>query len=130
MGRPRVKGPPRASPQAVVAHTATRTRLMVSWYGGSTRDIEVVAGPGHWYRIGEELVAVRWVYVHDCTGTHRDAYLLTTDITMKPPQIVACYTQCWSIETTFQECREYLYLESTKGYGQVTVLRCTPCLWG
>jgi hypothetical protein len=108
MGRPRVKGPPRASPQAVVAHTATRTRLMVSWYGGSTRDIEVVAGPGHWYRIGEELVAVRWVYVHDCTGTHRDAYLLTTDITMKPPQIVACYTQCWSIETTFQECREYL----------------------
>ena len=49
---------------------------------------------------------------------------------MKPQQIVECYTQRWSIETTFQECREYLKLESTKGYGQQTVLRFTPCLFG
>ena len=40
------------------------------------------------------------------------------------------YTQRWSIETTFQECREYLKLESTKGYCQATVLRLTPCLFG
>jgi hypothetical protein len=49
---------------------------------------------------------------------------------MRPQQIVECYTQRWSIETTFQECREYLHLESTKGYCQRTVLRCTPCLFG
>jgi hypothetical protein len=36
----------------------------------------------------------------------------------------------WSIETTFQECREYLKLESTKCYGQHTVHRCIPCLFG
>ncbi len=41
-----------------------------------------------------------------------------------------CYTRRWSIETTFQECREYLKLESTKGYCQTTVLRLTPCLLG
>ena len=130
MGRPRVKGQKLASPQEVVAHTTKRTSLTVSWYGGSTRDIEVVTGTGYWYRIGEDLVAGRWVYVHDCTGTHRDEYLFTTDITMKPQQIVECYTQRWSIETTFQECREYLKLESTKGYGQATVLRFNPCLLG
>ena len=112
MGRPRVKGQKLASPQEVVAHTTKRTSLTVSWYGGSTRDIEVVTGTGYWYRIGEDLVAVRWVYVHDCTGTHRDEYLFTTDITMRPQQIVECYTQRWSLETTFQECREYLKLES------------------
>jgi hypothetical protein len=49
---------------------------------------------------------------------------------MRPQQIVECYTQRWSIETTFQECREYLKLESTKGYSQQTVLRLTPCLLG
>jgi hypothetical protein len=49
---------------------------------------------------------------------------------MCPQQIVECYTQRWSIETTFQECREYLKLESTKGYSQQTVLRLTPCLFG
>jgi hypothetical protein len=130
MGRPRVKGPKLASPQEVVANTATRTSLTVAWYGGTTRDIEIVTGTGHWYRIGEALVEVRWVYVHDCTGTHRDEYFLTTDLTMKPQHIVECYTQRWSIETTFQECREYLKLESTKGYGQQTVLRFTPCLFG
>jgi DDE superfamily endonuclease len=130
MGRPRVKGQRLASPQEVVAQTTRRTHLTVAWYGGGTREIEVVTGTGHWYRIGEDLVEVRWVYVHDGTGTHRDEYFLTTDITMRPQQIVACYTQRWSIDTTFQECREPLKLESTKGYSQATVLRLSPCLFG
>jgi DDE superfamily endonuclease len=130
IGRPRVKGQKLASPQEVVARRAHRTRLTVAWYGGSTRDIEIITGTGHWYRIGESLVAVRWVYVHDSHGTHRDEYLFTTDLRMKPKQIVECYTQRWSIETTFQECREYLKLESTKCYSKQTVLRCTPCMFG
>jgi DDE superfamily endonuclease len=129
-GRPRVKGQKLASPEQVVANTGNRTRLTVAWYGGGTRDIEVITGTGHWYRIGEDLVEVRWVHVHDGTGTHRDESFLTTDITMRPEQSVACYTQRWSIETTFQECREDLTLEATKGDGQQTVLRFTPCLFG
>jgi hypothetical protein len=130
IGRPRVKGQKQASPQEVVANTATRTSLMVTWYGGTTRDLEIVTGTGRWYRIGEALVEVRGVSVHDCTGTHRDEYFFTTALTMKPQHIVECYTQRWSIDTTCQECREYLKLESTKGYGQQTVLRFTPCLFG
>jgi DDE superfamily endonuclease len=130
IGRPRVKGQKLPSPQEVVARRTRRTRLVVAWYGGTSRDIEIVTGIGHWYRIGEDLVAIRWVYVHDCTGTHRDEYFFTTDLSMCPKQIVECYTQRWSIETTFQECREHLKLESTKCYGQQTVLRSTPCLFG
>jgi hypothetical protein len=129
-GRPRVKGHKLPSPQEEVAHSPRRTRLAVAWYGGTSRDIEIVTGIGHWYRIGEDLVAIRWVYVHDCTGTHRDEYFFTTDLSMCPKQIVECYTQRWSIETTFQECREHLKLESTKCYSQQTVLRFTPCLFG
>jgi hypothetical protein len=130
MGRPRVKGHKLASPQAVVANTAARTSLMVPWDGGTTRDMELVTGTGHWSRIGEALVEVRWVYVHDGTGTHRDAYVLTTALSLCPKQLVACDTQRWSIDTTCQEGRESLKLESPKGYGQQTVLRFTPCLFG
>jgi hypothetical protein len=130
MGRPRVTGQQLASPQAVVANTAQRTRLTVAWYGGSTRDIEGITGTGHGGRIGEDLVEVRWVYVHDGTGTPRDEYCLTTDITMRPQQIVEYHTQRWAIDTTSQDCREDLKLESTKGYCQATVLRLTPCLLG
>jgi SRSO17 transposase len=129
-GRPRVKGRKLPSLQAVVAQTTQRTRLTVAWYGGASRDINIVTGTGHWYRIGEALVAVRWVYVHDGTGTHRDEYFFTTDLRMSPQQIVECYTQRWSIETTFQECREYLKLQSTKCYGKQTVLQFIPCLFG
>jgi hypothetical protein len=68
----------------VVAQRTRRTHLMVAWYGGTSRDIEIVTGTGHWYRIGEALVAVRWVYLHECTGTHRDAYVFTTDLSMCP----------------------------------------------
>jgi hypothetical protein len=60
----------------------------------------------------------------------RDEYFLTTDITITPQQMVECDTQRWSIETTFQECREYLKLESSKSYGKQAVLRFTPCLFG
>jgi hypothetical protein len=115
IGRPRVKGQQMASPRAVVANTPQRTSLTVAWYGGSTRAIAVVTGPGHWSRIGDALVEVRWGYVHDGTGTPRDEYCFTTDLSLRPQQIVAGYTQRWSIETTFQEGREDLKLESTKG---------------
>jgi hypothetical protein len=63
-------------------------------------------------------------------GTHRDEYSFTTDLSLCPEQVGECYTQRWSIETTFQECREHLTLESTKGYSQQTVLRFTPGLFG
>jgi hypothetical protein len=90
MGRLRVKGQQLAFPQEIVAHTATRASLIVTWDGGTVRAIEVAPGTGHWYRIGEALVDVRWVDVHDGTGTQRDEYGLTTDRSLKPPQIVAC----------------------------------------
>jgi hypothetical protein len=56
--------------------------------------------------------------------------LFTTNLRLCPKQIVECDTQRWSLETTFQECREHLKLESTKCYGQPTVLRFTPCVFG
>jgi Archaeal putative transposase ISC1217 len=128
-GRPRKKGAKAPSPAQAVAG-APRTRLNVAWYGGGRRDVEVVTGIGHWYKAGAGLVAVRWVYVHDVTGTHRDDYLYSTDLLLTAQQIIEAYTGRWNIETTFQEMRAYLGLETTRGWSSQTVLRAEPCLFG
>jgi len=128
-GRPRVKGAKLPTPQEVVAQ-APRTRLKVAWYGGGQRAVEVVSGTGHWYKAGQGLVPVRWVYVHDVTGTHRDEYFYSTDVELTPQEIIEAYTGRWNIETTFEEARAYLGLESTRGWCERTVGRAEPCLLG
>ena len=122
-GRPRKKGDKRPTPEAVVAAAAERQRLEVSWYGGGRRTVEVVSGTGHWHKSGEGLVEVLWVFVHDLTGTHRDSYLFSTDPAMPVARVIETYTGRWNIETTFQEMRAYLGLETTRGRTKNTVLR-------
>jgi hypothetical protein len=128
-GRPRVKGVKLPAPQTVVSQSE-RTRYNVAWYGGERRDVEVVSAVGHWYKGGVGLVAVRWVYVHDLTGTHRDEYLYSSDVTVTAVDIIEGYTERWHIETMFEEMRAYLGLETTRGWCAHTVVRAEPCLFG
>jgi DDE superfamily endonuclease len=127
-GRPRVKGRELPKPAQVVHDTPKRPALTVAWYGGERRRVEVVTGSGWWYKGGRPLIAVRWVFVRDRTGTHRDEYFFTTDVTMSPRAVIETYTGRWNIETTFQEARSYLGLETTRGRVRNTVLRAEPCL--
>jgi hypothetical protein len=128
-GRPRVKGAKLPTPQEVVAR-AQRTRRNVAWYGGGRRDVEVVSGTAHWYKAGQGIVVVRWVFVHDLSGTHQDEHFYSTDATMTPQEIIEAYTGRWNVATTFEEPRAYLGLESTRGWCERTVLRAEPCLLG
>ncbi len=129
-GRPRVKGKELAKPAQVVASTERTKLTKVAWYGGGVRDVEVVTGTGHWYKSGQGLVQLRWVFVHDLTGTHRDEYFMTTDLATSAQEVLETYVGRWNEETTFQEMRSYLGLESTRGWKEKTVLRVAPCLFG
>jgi DDE superfamily endonuclease len=128
-GRPRKKGAKLPTPEQTVAK-AERARSNVAWYGGGRRDVEVVSGTGYWYKGGEGLVEVVWVYVHDLGGTHRDEYFFTTDMAMSAQEVIETYAARWNEETTFQEMRSYLGLETTRGWKDKTVLRAAPCLFG
>lgn len=128
-GRPRIKGYKLPTPQKVVAHSQ-RTPATVSWYGGSDRRVQLVSGTGLWYRVGEGLIPVRWVFVHDVQGTHRDEYVYSTDPSLSPEQIVSWFTSRWPIETTFQEIRYHLGFETPRQYAAKSVLRTAPCLLG
>lgn len=130
VGRPRIKGKKQPSPEAIVKRTKRRKKLCVGWYGGENRTVEIVTGTGYWYRAGEGVVEVLWVYVHDLTGTHRDEYFYTTDVRLSPKQVIEYFTGRWSIEVTFQEARAHLGVETTRGWSRQTILRAEPCLFG
>jgi hypothetical protein len=68
--------------------------------------------------------------VHDLSGSHRDEYFFTTDVGMSAQEVVETYVGRWNEETTFQELRCYLGLETTRGWTEKTVLRAAPCLFG
>jgi hypothetical protein len=130
-GRPRLKGKKRPSPEKVVARSRP-TRARVGWYGGGDRRIEFVSDTAHWYKGKNSggLIELRWVFVHDRQGTHRDQYFYCTDPDLSPQQIVTLYTARWSIEVTFQEVREHLGFETTKQHCRKSVTRTAPCILG
>ncbi len=128
-GRPPPKGRKLPTPEQVVAHRA-RTEATVSWYGGGHRRVGLVTSTGLWYKAGAGLVPLRWVFVRDLQGTHRDEYFYTTDPALTATQIVTWFTARWAIETTFQEMRTHLGFETTRQHVAPSVLRTAPCLLG
>jgi DDE superfamily endonuclease len=130
LGRPRVKGMRLPKPRQAVAATPRRRRMTVAWYGGGTRRVETAAGAGRRRKKSEGLVPIRWAFVRDRDGTHRDEYFYSTDPTFDVRRIVETYTGRWNIETTFQEARSELHVQTTRGWSRPTVLRVVPCLFG
>lgn len=128
-GRPRQKGAKLPKPRQA-ATAATLWSTQVGWYGGGRRQVKQTSGLGRWYKAGAGLVPIRWVFVRDETGSHREEYFFTTDPAWTPTAIITAYTSRWNIETTFQELRAYLGLETTQGWCPATVLRLAPCLFG
>ena len=128
-GPPPVKGARRPKPSEAVARAELRAET-VAWYGGGVRQVGLSTGTGHWYKAGKGLVPLAWVFVRDQSGTHRDEDFFSTDVEMTAVAMIAAYAGRWNIETTFQEVRSHLGLESTRGWCRRTVLRAAPCLFG
>jgi hypothetical protein len=92
--------------------------------------VELVTGTGHWYKAGDGLVGIRWVFVHDLDGTHEDRCFYSTDPALSPERVVTLYTGRWSIEVTFQEVRRHLGFATPRSWSRRSVLRAAPCLLG
>ena len=129
-GRPRVKGARRPEPRQAVAAATRFTRLEVGWYGGGKRRVDTREGTGHGYKAGAGLVPLRWAFVRDTTGTHRDEYAFTTDANLSPTGVIGYDCGRWNMEATFPEARSCLGLETARGWCKKTVPRASPCLLG
>ncbi len=130
LGRPRIKGKKIDSPaRAAERKNAVWKKATVDWYGGATRKVGLLTGTGVWYN-RRRAVPIRWVYIVDRQGTHRNDCVFTTDVSMPPARIVSLFTRRWSIEVTFEEVRAHLGFETTRQRVAKSVLRTAPCLLG
>ena len=98
-------------------------------YGGGTRRVQLLTGTGVWYN-RTHVVPIRWVYVVDRQGTHRDDCVFSTDVTLSPRRIVSLFTRRGSMEVTFEEIRAHLGFETTRQRVAPSVLRMAPCRFG
>ena len=128
-GRRPIKGAKRPTPQEVASDPATVwTRRRVRWYGGTRKTVLACSRTGLWYRPGCAATPVRWVVVRDPKGQHGDEAFFTTDGVMSPKAIIESFVRRWAIETTFQEARAYLGLETLRNRTADAVRRSVPML--
>jgi len=132
VARPRVKGQKLPSPRQVVEHAGAQQwqRAVVHWYGGQRKLVRLCCRTGFWYKGGEGAKWIRWVVVRHPDGGRRDEVFFTTDPALSPAQIVEAFVRRWSLETTFQEARRHLGLESLRNWSEKTVKRSVPFLLG
>ena len=130
VGRPRVKGQKLPSPKEVVEHARTDQwqRAAVQWYGGQKKVVWLCSRTGLWYKAGGGVKWIRWVVVRDPEGERRDAVFFTTDPALRPARIVEAFVRRRSLETTFQEAREHLGLETLRNWSEKAVKRSVPFL--
>jgi hypothetical protein len=116
MGRPRLKGERLSNLSAVAEDPSTvwAPAMVDNWYGSGERTVEVASATAIWYSTGLPAVPIRWVLVRDPQGTFPTQALLCTDLVARPDQILRWFVLRWQMETTFQEARRHLGMETQR----------------
>jgi hypothetical protein len=132
MGRPRKKGARLPTLEARLADPQTRwKRVTVSeWYGEGAREVEIESGTCVWYHCGKPVVPMRWVLIRDPKGKFRPQALLSTDLELRAEQVLNHFVQRWQVETTFEESRAHLGVETQRQWSDLAIARTTPVLMG
>jgi DDE superfamily endonuclease len=132
LGRPRLKGErrPNLSVVAEDPSTAWKQATVEDWYGSGERSVEVASATAVWYSTGLPTVPIRWVMVRDPQGEFTTQALLCTDLGASPEQVLRWFAMRWQMETTFQEARRHLGVETQRQWSELAIRRTTPALLG
>jgi len=131
MGRPRVVGKRLPSLEQVLKDPQTVWQsLTLDWYSEGERTVEVCTGTALWYRSGSDPLPIRWVLTRDPSGKHPPKALFSTDLTQTAEQIIRDFMKRWSLETTFEESRAHLGIETQRQWSDRAIERSTPLLFG
>jgi len=132
LGRPPKKGRPLPKLSQALENKATRwAKLsMPYWYGDQRCILEFTTGTAVWYHPGLPPAPIRWVLTRDPTGVRDPQAFLCTDIDATPVEILGWFVHRWSVETTFQESRAHLGVETGRQWSDLAIARMTPALLG
>lgn len=101
----------------------------VNWYGGERKAVKLFSLTGLWYTPGYQPVEVRYVIVRDPEGELRDEAFFCTKLEATPEQIIEWVVMRWSVETTFEEGRAHLGIETQRQWSDKAIARSTPLLF-
>jgi len=110
--------------------TIWTTVIVSQWYGDQQRTLQTATGTAVWYKSGVSPVPIRWVLVRDPLGEHEPQAFLSTDLDAAPAAILQWFVFRWRVETTFQEVRAHLGVETQRQWSDLAILRTTPALLG
>lgn len=131
LGRPRVVGPRLPSLDHVLSDPATVwERVTLDWYGEGERPLDLCTGTAWWYRFGSTPLPIRWVLTRDPAGRRPAKALFSTDQAQPAAEIVRDFMKRWSLETTFEESRAHLGIETQRQWSDLAIERTTPLLFG
>jgi len=132
-GRPAGKGRRQPLLSARLADPATRWLRVVqssrtSWRSGGW--IEYAHGTALWHHGGKPIVPIRWVLVRYPDGRREPEAFLCTDTTAAPRDVLDRFDRRWAMETTYEEARAHLGVETQRQWSDPAVFRTTPLLLG
>jgi hypothetical protein len=104
-GRPRTKGKKLAKLEKMAAHVQNWQRVTFRQRGQTVQRL-VYTRVVLWYAVSRK--PIRLVISHDPKGKERDDFFFTTDVTMAPADVLACYADRWAIEDTFKQAKQLL----------------------
>jgi hypothetical protein len=128
-GKPQVVGKrlPRLD-HVLIDPTTQWQECEVSWYGQGKRIVQWSSGTALWYRFGKPPLPVRWVLVRDPSGKKEPKAFFCTDQQRGGLAIILTFMMRWSMESTFEEARAHLGIETQRQWSDLAIERTTPLL--
>ncbi|MCC7362012.1 MAG: hypothetical protein IT317_21185 [Anaerolineales bacterium] len=80
------------------------------------------------YHSGQPPLPIRWVLIRDPKGKFKTQALLSTDLNVKPVQMIKWFVLRWQLEVTLHEVREHLGVEIQRQWSDLAIVRTTPAL--
>lgn len=129
-GRPRKKGQrqPCLEQRLIDPDTTWQQITVEKWYGKKNRRVKICSDTAVWYHNGMPPVPIRWVLVKDPHERLAPQAFLSTDPDLNPEQILFFFIRRWQVETTFEEARAHLGMETQRQYNDRAIERTTPVI--
>jgi hypothetical protein len=104
-GRPRTRGKKLAKLQKMAAHVQNWQTVTFRQRGKTVKRL-VYTRVVLWYAVSRKPILL--VISRDPNGKEKDDFFFTTDVTMDPAEVLACYADRWAIEDTFKNTKQFL----------------------
>ena len=104
-GRPRTRGKKLAKLQKMAAHIQNWQTITFRQRGKTVKRL-VYTRVVLWYAVSRKPILL--VISRDPAGKEKDDFFFTTDLTMNPAEVLACYADRWAIEDTFKNTKQFL----------------------